>query len=163
MAYLRFETIGIWLTAAACAVAVSLVRAQPHAAHISFRPQAAPLAIRAPQNMMQPVAGAPTMYQTAHAARPERGGRPAAAPRGSHARGARLVARPPAGPARLPYRAVSQDARNVQPTLGASSYMRAGSIRDAVTRYNEERVTSRPLPRPPGQSSRLPDPSLYRN
>lgn len=161
MADSGLETIGRWLAAGVCAAAMTLVQAQP--AHVSFRPSAGLLAINAaPRGEAR--APAPAMYRTAHTAYVERGlGRAAALPRGArHSAGGRLVAKLPAGPGRAPYRAISHDARNAPPA-GNAAYLRAGSIRDAVTRYNEERVTGRAAPRPPAASQRLPDPSLYRN
>jgi hypothetical protein len=58
---------------------------------------------------------------------------------------------------------VSTDSHNAPrpPSNAQSSHV--GSIRDDVTRYNEERGASRPIPRPPGDSSRIPSPSPYRN
>ncbi|RKP49339.1 hypothetical protein D7S89_11255 [Trinickia fusca] len=81
------------------------------------------------------------------------------------------VRRRAGGPARMtqpapsgwPLRAVSDDSRNVPRPPGAAPDLRAGSIRAAVTRYNEEHEANRVVPRPPGPSGRLPDPSLYRN
>lgn len=58
---------------------------------------------------------------------------------------------------------VSTDSHNApRPPANAQS-AHVGSIRDDVTRYNEERGASRQIPRPPGDSSRLPSPSPYRN
>jgi hypothetical protein len=63
----------------------------------------------------------------------------------------------------IPYRPVSESARNVPRSSGNTAYMRAGSIRDAVTRYNEERGTGRPTPQTSGAGARTPDPGVYRN
>ena len=58
---------------------------------------------------------------------------------------------------------VSTDSRNApRPPVNAQS-AHVGSIRDDVTRYNEERGASRQIPRPPGDSSRMPSASPYRN
>ncbi|ALP61298.1 MULTISPECIES: hypothetical protein [Paraburkholderia] len=58
---------------------------------------------------------------------------------------------------------ISTESRNApRPPANAQS-AHVGSIRDDVTRYNEERGASRPIPRPPGDSSRIPSPSPYRN
>jgi hypothetical protein len=58
---------------------------------------------------------------------------------------------------------VSTDSRNApRPPANAQS-AHVGSIRDDVTRYNEERGASRQIPRPPGDSSRMPSASPYRN
>lgn len=58
---------------------------------------------------------------------------------------------------------VSTDSRTApRPPANAQS-AHVGSIREDVTRYNEERGASRPIPHPPGDTSRIPSPSPYRN
>ncbi|MEI5997175.1 hypothetical protein H3V53_08155 [Paraburkholderia bengalensis] len=58
---------------------------------------------------------------------------------------------------------ISTDTRNVpRPPANAQS-AHVGSIRDDVARYNEERGASRQIPRPPGDSPRVPSVSPYRN
>lgn len=158
MADWHFDTIGRWTSAVLCAAAVALAHAQPHPAHVSFRPPGNGLTLNA---LTRPQAAPPsaTVYQPANAANGERrGARPGS--RAERRKQGRLAA-PSAGG--IPYRSIAQDARNAPRPPGNSAYMRSGSIRDAVTRYNEERVTGRPPPRPATPNSRLPDPSLYRN
>jgi len=58
---------------------------------------------------------------------------------------------------------ISTDSRNAPRPPATAQSAHVGSIRDDVTRYNEERGASRPIPRPPGDSSRIPSPSPYRN
>jgi hypothetical protein len=57
---------------------------------------------------------------------------------------------------------VSAETRPVPRQSGNSTMVRAGSIREDVARYNEERGFSRPPPRPPEDLSR-PGASPYRN
>jgi hypothetical protein len=59
---------------------------------------------------------------------------------------------------------VSAETRSVPRPPEDESMVRAGSIRADVARYNEERGTSRPVPRPPDQYMDHPQgPSPYRN
>jgi hypothetical protein len=58
---------------------------------------------------------------------------------------------------------VSAETHSVPRPPEDDSMVRAGSIRADVARYNEERGTSRPPPRPPEYMSRPPAPSPYRN
>ena len=58
---------------------------------------------------------------------------------------------------------VSAETRSVPRPPEDESMVRAGSIRADVARYNEERGSSRPPPRPPEYMSRPPGPSPYRN
>ncbi|MBN3760068.1 hypothetical protein [Burkholderia sp. Ac-20365] len=58
---------------------------------------------------------------------------------------------------------VSTESRNAPRPPANAQAAHVGSIRDDVTRYNEERGASRQIPRPPGDSSRIPSPSPYRN
>ncbi|MDQ7980163.1 hypothetical protein QYH69_23240 [Paraburkholderia sp. SARCC-3016] len=57
---------------------------------------------------------------------------------------------------------VSTETRGAARPPSNSQAMHAGSIRDDVARYNEERV-SRQIAHPPGEGSRPPGPSPYRN
>lgn len=66
------------------------------------------------------------------------------------------------------YRPVSEQWRPLarQPENGEGGPPRGGSIRDAVTRYNEERGGERPFPPPPrarADDPRSAFPSFYRN
>ncbi|AUT67079.1 MULTISPECIES: hypothetical protein [Paraburkholderia] len=58
---------------------------------------------------------------------------------------------------------ISTDSHNAPRPPATAQSAHVGSIRDDVTRYNEERGASRPIPRPPGDPSRIPSPSPYRN
>jgi hypothetical protein len=57
---------------------------------------------------------------------------------------------------------VSAETRSVPHPPADAAMVRAGSIREDVARYNEER-SSRSVPRPPDEMSRPPGPSPYRN
>lgn len=57
---------------------------------------------------------------------------------------------------------ISAEARPA-PHPPANSPVRAGSIREDIARYNEERGTYRPLPREAQEGPRQPMPSPYRN
>jgi len=57
---------------------------------------------------------------------------------------------------------VSTDTRAAPRPPANAQAAHVGSIRDDVTRYNEERGASRQIPRPPSDS-RIPAPSPYRN
>lgn len=57
---------------------------------------------------------------------------------------------------------VSTDSRAAPRPPASAQSAHVGSIRDDVTRYNEERGASRQIPRPP-VDSRIPAPSPYRN
>lgn len=164
MADWSFDTLVRWTAVALCAAAIPLAHAQPHAANISFQPRGGAYALDSfARSAARPQPG-PGFYQTAHTDGAERRGAKGLGARGVR-RGAngRLAGAPSAPPTGFPYRPVSQDARNVPRPQGNATYLRAGSIRDAVTRYNEERDTAHPVARPPGPSPRPPDPSIYRN
>lgn len=62
-----------------------------------------------------------------------------------------------------PIRPVSEVTRPFQRQDPNPPYMRSGSIRADVTRYNEEREPSRYVPRPPSDVPHPPAPSPYRN
>lgn len=161
MADLGFDTILRWAMAALGAAVVSLALAQPHA--VSFRPPDNRLAINAPPRevprLQEPAAA---MYQTAHTINVEHRGKPGAGVRSLRRLGGGRQGSMPVASGGIPYRPVG-DARSVPRPRGNATYLRAGSIRDAITRYNEERDTSRPAVRQPAPSTRLPDPSIYRN
>ena len=77
--------------------------------------------------------------------------------------GAHVVPAPAIAPATVPFRPVSDEARTLA-REGGAAYLRAGSIRADIARYNEEREANRPVPRPPNApASRPPQPWLYRN
>jgi hypothetical protein len=58
---------------------------------------------------------------------------------------------------------ISTDTHNVPRPPNNAQSAHVGSIRDDVARYNEERGASRQIPRPPGDSPRVPSVSPYRN
>jgi hypothetical protein len=60
-------------------------------------------------------------------------------------------------------RPVSEETRPFQQQDSSPPYVRAGSIRADVNRYNEERDTTHAVPRPPGDVPHPPQPSPYRN
>jgi hypothetical protein len=62
-----------------------------------------------------------------------------------------------------PIRPVSEVTRPFQRQDPNPPYMRSGSIRADITRYNEERDSSRFVPRPPNDVPHPPAPSPYRN
>jgi hypothetical protein len=62
--------------------------------------------------------------------------------------GAHVVPAPAIAPATVPFRPVSDEARTLA-REGGAAYLRAGSIRADIARYNEEREANRPVPRPP--------------
>jgi hypothetical protein len=158
MADSAFKIIGRCTAAALCALAVSVVHAQPpHADREAWAAAHAGEIARAPNRPMGPAArpvlhGAPRPDPFVTATNPYAHG------------GARVVRAPAIEPATVPFRPVSDEARALA-REGGAAYLRAGSIRADIARYNEEREANRPLPRSPNeQVSRPPQgPSLYRN
>jgi hypothetical protein len=168
MADAVFQTIGRWATAAICAAGLSFAHAQPdgqpHAASVSFHQSDG----STPGNWLARQAFAPQSpagYLRMARNYPEgRHGAARSSAATRHGAGPRLSSSMPMAVRGMPYRPVSEAARNVPRPTGHTAYMRAGSIRDAVTRYNEERgEPGRPVPRPPTAGERPPDSSLYRN
>jgi hypothetical protein len=110
------------------------------------------------------------------AAAPRGGGREGGAPRAHPGRSGNRGVAPlrvagpdvyrPGNGGNVPYPGaitpISTEARPV-PHPPANSPVRAGSIREDVARYNEERSTYRPLPRQAEEGPRQPMPSPYRN
>jgi hypothetical protein len=161
MAESGLKTIERWATTAIYAAAMSFAHAQPVAASTSFRPPAGPLPgtflVARPALASQ---RAPGLLLAGHGYPEDRlhsVGPGVPAPRGLVRR------RIPMPPLTAGYRPVSEDARRVPPPSGGAVSMRAGSIRDAVTRYNEERESGRILSRTPNAGARSPDPNIYRN
>ncbi len=161
MADVVFQTIGRWAAAAICAAAISLAQAAPHAASVSFRQ---PEGFGFGGFFTRPALGRQAGGNDLHMARstyPDDAPSPSTRAGSPPRRAPRMF--PPVVSGGIQYRPVSESARNVSRPPGASAYMRAGSIRDAVTRYNEERESGHAVPRPPSAGARTPDPSLYRN
>lgn len=164
MADAAFQTIGRWMTAAICAAAMSLAQAAPHtpthADSVSFR-QAESLGVGGflmrPALVRQPGVDYLRMARSTY---PETG-RPLPPRAAAPSRHDRSL--PRAAPWGMPYRPVSENGRNAPRPPDNSAYVRAGSIRDAVTRYNEERESGRVAPRPPSPGAHAPDPWLFRN
>jgi hypothetical protein len=77
--------------------------------------------------------------------------------------GPRVVRSPVIAPSTVPFRPVSDEARTLA-REGGAAYLRAGSIRADIARYNEEREANRQVPRPPNAPAPRPaQPWLYRN
>lgn len=153
MADSAFHTFGRWALIAFCAVAASLAHAQP-----PHGPRAAPVGPHAglAASFARSFAGAPNRPMIAAA--PARDARPFGALSNPYRRGGPGLVATPA----IPVRPVSDDARTLA-REGGAVYLRAGSIRADIARYNEERAPSR-VPRPPAAEPR-PSPSapLYHN
>jgi len=153
MADSAFHIFGRWTVIAFCAVAASLAHAQPPRGphpgpvgpHAGLAASFARSFARAPNRPM--IAGGPS-----------RDARPFGAMANPYRRGGPALVAAPA----IPVRPVSDDARTLA-REGGAVYLRAGSIRADIARYNEERAPSR-VPHPPAADSR-PSPSapLYRN
>jgi hypothetical protein len=143
MADSAFHIVGRWAAAALCAVAVSLVHAKPpHAPRAGFAAPGAGSGWRAPSRGQSAFVMSTNPYR--------RGSLPRAAP-------APAFGAPP-----TPFRPVSEEARTLA-REGGAAYLRAGSIRADIARYNEERGAPRP-PRPPNGGARSPEPApVYRN
>ncbi|KAA0091684.1 peptide-binding protein [Trinickia soli] len=152
MADSAFHTSGRWAAAVLCAVSVSVAHARPpqgpRAAQAAYaaRPAApsfwrapAPAAIAAPRPER------PTFGITTN---PYQHGGPRMAPS--------IAA------AATPFRPVSDEARTFA-REGGAAYLRAGSIRADIARYNEERGANH-VPHPPPPGSRQPQTANdYRN
>jgi hypothetical protein len=160
MAASAFNTFGRWAAAALGAVALSLAHAQPpHAPHAPLTPRAsftesttaARASARAPEHPAGVTASRrAARRQFAVTVDPYGHGGPRLAPAASAA---------PAGPF---YRPVSEEARTLA-REGGAAYLRAGSIRSDIARYNEERGVNR-APHPPATGARSSEsPPVYRN
>jgi hypothetical protein len=153
MADSAFYLFGRWAVIAFCAVAASLAQAQPPRG-----PRAGPVG---------PHAGLAASFARSFAHGPNRPMTAGAPSRGSRAFGAMADPYRHGGPGfvpapALPVRQVSDDARTLA-REGGAVYLRAGSIRADIARYNEERAPNR-VPRPPANDNRSsPSAPLYRN
>jgi hypothetical protein len=161
MAESGLKTIERWVTTAICATAMSCAHSQPLAASTSFHPPVGPLPatfLVASSALPPQRAPGPFLAELKYSEdRLGSVGRGVVAPRGL---GLRRIPMPPltAG-----YQPVSENARRVPPTSGDAGSLRAGSIRDAVTRYNEERESTHILPRAPNTGARPSDQNPDRN
>jgi hypothetical protein len=161
MAEVVLNTIGRWAATAICAAAMWFAYPQPVAAFTGLRPPAGPLfatVLVSREELALKRAPGFWLIGNNDQEEPFRSASPGAvAPSGLSRR---RLSMPPltAG-----YQPVSADARRAPHPSGDAVSVRAGSIRDAVTRYNEERDSGRSLPRAPNTGGRPPDPNLYRN
>ncbi|MGN6084124.1 peptide-binding protein [Trinickia sp.] len=159
MADSALNIIGRWAAAALCAAAASIAHAQPpHGYRAQFAAPNAHAFWGAPHRSAAPLA-------------------PHRVPRGNEPRsfvmatdayghgGAHIVPAPALAPSTVPFRPVSDEARTLA-REGGNAYMRAGSIRADIARYNEEREATH-VPRPPNANGDEPrgarQPSVYRN
>jgi hypothetical protein len=186
MADWGLRTIGRWTAVAACVTGLSLAYARAHSAthdhprpaSISFRQtdkaafggwfahswfdrQSTTSSRADPHYSAARINTGFDARFDAHTAAKSASARPNGHPRPARVR--RLSGLPPMGAGGIAYRPVSESARGVPRASGNTAYMRAGSIRDAVTRYNEERGTGRSTAQPSGAGARTPDPGVYRN
>lgn len=145
-----------WTAAVLCGFALSLAYAQaPHAARGGFMAQGNRVFARAPVRPASASAsrGGPRRQfgQFGMTVDPYGHGGPRAAP---------VAAIPPPGPF---YRPVSEEARTFA-REGGAVYLRAGSIRADIARYNEERGPNHAVPHPPTRGARSSEsPPVYRN
>lgn len=149
-----------WVAGALCAAVASIAHAQPpHDYRAQFSAPRAHALVGA-QNPPT-VSIAPRRMPRAYA--PRRAFMMAADPYGHG--GTHMVPAPALAPAAVPFRPVSDEARTLA-REGGNAYMRAGSIRADIARYNEERESTH-VPRPPNSNIEGPpgqrQPSVYRN
>ena len=149
MADSAFHTFGRWAAAALCALAVSSVHAQPpHGPRAGFAAPGARALGRAPSAPPGRLAGRGGQRTFVMSSSPYGHGAPRTVP---------AVPPPP-----TPFRPVSEEARTLA-REGGAAYLRAGSIRADIARYNEERGANRPQRRI-GQGARSGEsPPVYRN
>ncbi|WP_425518272.1 hypothetical protein [Paraburkholderia edwinii] len=144
-----FSRAKYWLSGALVAAAVSLAHASP---------------THAPRHAAHPEADASYRADSATIAAAPRV--PAAFDRFDNPYEVRAHIQPAAQYAGVQYAGaitpVSTETRGAPRPPSNSQAMHTGSIRDDVARYNEERV-SRQIAHPPGEGSRPPGPSPYRN
>jgi hypothetical protein len=166
MADSGYQTIGRWAAAAAiCAAAFSFAHAQregpPHPASVSFRQADGSLL---GNWFAHPFGHPPTQgpVNIAHNYADSRPSAPSGTPTRRRTGQQHVSPTPPMSAGAIPYRPISESARNV-PRPPPGNTARAGSIRDAITRYNEEREAGRGVPQQPSPGTHAPDPSVYRN
>ncbi|WP_206954936.1 hypothetical protein [Trinickia acidisoli] len=150
MADSALKIFGRWVAAALCVAAASIAHAQPphgYRGHTAapqartfWRGPSRPAAVTGPRRAPHAFVMATDPY--------------------GHG-GARRVPAPAIAPPTVPYRPVSEEARTLA-REGGAAYLRAGSLRADIARYNEERDANR-VPRPPSAPSPRPPqtPSVY--
>jgi hypothetical protein len=158
MADSRFHSIGRWAAVALCAATMALAHARPlrdapGAGHGGgpFAAAPRPLARLGPgvAHRAAPRPLGPRVFaQAPHAA----------IPLNPYRLGANRI--PPM--AANVYQPVSENTRSAGRGPDGAVYMRAGSIREDIARYNEERENGRAPQRPPAAGPHAPS-SLYRN
>jgi hypothetical protein len=157
MADCALKIIGRWVAVVLCTLAASVVHAQPpHARDAWFGPSHGASFWRAPTSRGVPNRAAAPGRRAAQ--------RTFVLSTDPYGRGgARMVRGPVIEPATVPLRPVSDEARTLA-REGGAAYLRAGSIRADIARYNEEREATH-APQPP--NARVPrppqSPSVYRN
>lgn len=159
MADSALNIIGRWAAAALCVAAASIAHAQPsHGYRAQF---AAPRAHAFWGGQNRPAA--PIAERRSSRAKAPRSFVMATDAYGHG--GAQMVPAPALAPSTVPFRPVSDEARTLA-REGGNAYMRAGSIRADIARYNEEREATH-VPRPPSANGDEPrgarQPSVYRN
>jgi hypothetical protein len=147
-----FSRAKYWLSGALVAAAVSLAHANPMLAPRDAALHNADASYRAYSAMLIATPRIPAAF--------------ASFDNFDHAYGVRARIKPAAQYAGVQYAGaitpVSTESRGAPRPPSNSQAMHTGSIRDDVARYNEERV-SRQIAHPPGEGSRPPGPSPYRN
>jgi hypothetical protein len=164
MAELGFRNVGRWAVGALCAAMLSFAHAQPpRSDHGGGGYHAGGMRAYGGPAMHAPRADAHGLAAQRRAAGPGQNPRVAAG-------GSQWIGPGPSGAPGgrdpvygTPIRPVSEVARPFQRQDPNPPYMRSGSIRADITRYNEERDSSRFVPRPPNDVPHPPSPSPYRN
>lgn len=161
MADSALKIIGRWVAATLCVAAASIAYAQPpHGYRAQF---AAPHAHAFWGAQNRPASPPPLAAHRLSRAKQPRSFVMATDAYGHG--GAQMVPAPALAPSTVPFRPVSDEARTLA-REGGNAYMRAGSIRADIARYNEEREATH-VPRPPNANGEEPrgarQPSVYRN
>ncbi|MGG1945173.1 peptide-binding protein [Trinickia sp. NRRL B-1857] len=158
MADCVLKIMGRWVAVVLCTLVASIVHAQPpHGREAWFAPSRGAALWRAPNPR-----GVPNRVAAAPIRRPAH--RTFVMSTDPYGRGsARMVPAPVVEPATVPLRPVSDEARMLA-REGGAAYLRAGSIRADIARYNEEREATHVAPPPNARVPRPPpSPSIYRN
>jgi hypothetical protein len=173
MAENGFHTIGRWVAAAACAGVLALALAPPaFGGHAGFPPvNNGAFAARAQYRAQRDGAAAPAVARY-FAVRRLPGAafapRPAPPALNRYRSNAGRVGAPMVAAAPGTFWRVGADARTAPRTGGNNVYMRAGSIRADIARYNEEHGANRFMATRPANADQrppayVPDSSVYRN